>query len=46
MNLEKENSNFYILSSLCLGKAEHQEIKTQINHLALIAKVIKKLKTF
>ena len=44
MNLEKENSNFYILSSLCLGKAEHQEIKTQINHLAPNCKSYQKIK--
>ena len=27
MDLEKENSNCYILSGLILGKEEHQEIK-------------------
>ena len=46
MNLEKENSNCYILSGLSLGKEEHQEIKTQINHWHQIVKVIKKLKMF
>ena len=30
MNLEKENCNCFILSGLCLGKEEHQEIKTRI----------------
>ena len=44
MNLEKENSNCYILSSLCLGKAEHQEIKTQVNHLAPNCKSYQKIK--
>ena len=34
VDLKKENSNCFILSGLSLGKEEHQEIKTQINHLA------------
>ena len=46
MDLEKENSNCYILSGLILGKDEHQEIKTRINHLAANCKSIKKLKMF
>ena len=33
MNLEKEKSSCYILSGLSLCKEDHQEIKTQINHL-------------
>ncbi len=44
MNLEKENSNCYILAGLSLGKAEHQEIKTQINHLAPNCKSYQKIK--
>ena len=44
INLEKENSNCYILSSLCLGEAEHQEIKTQVNHLAPNCKSYQKIK--
>ena len=44
INLEKENSNCYILSSLCLSKAEHQEIKTQVNHLAPNCKSYQKIK--
>ena len=44
MNLEKENSNCYILSGLSLGKAEHQEIKTRINHLAPNCKSYQKIK--
>ena len=44
MNLEKDNSNCYILSGLSLGKEEHQEIKTQINHLAPNCKSYQKIK--
>ena len=44
INLEKENSNCYILSGLSLGKDEHQEIKTQINHLAPNCKSYQKIK--
>ncbi len=44
MNLEKENSNCYILAGLSLGKAEHQEIKTQLNHLAPNCKSYQKIK--
>ena len=44
MDLVKENCNCYILSGLCLGKEEHQEIKTQINHLAPNCKSYQKIK--
>ncbi len=44
MDLEKENSNCYILSGLGLGNEEHQEIKTQINHLAPNCKSYQKIK--
>ena len=44
MDLEKENSNCYILSGLNLGKDEHQEIKTRINHLAPNCKSYQKIK--
>ncbi len=44
MNLNKENCNCFILSGLCLGKKEHQEIKTQINHLAPNCKSYQKIK--
>ena len=44
MNLEKENSNCYILSGLSLSKDEHQEIKTQINHFAPNCKSYQKIK--
>ena len=44
MNLEKANSNCFILSGLCLGSDEHQEIKTQINHLAPNCKSYQKIK--
>ena len=44
MNLEKENSTCYILSGLSLGKDEHQEIKTRINHLAPNCKSYQKIK--
>ena len=44
INLEKENGNCFILSGLSLGKDEHQEIKTQINHLAPNCKSYQKIK--
>ncbi len=44
ISLTKENSNCFILSGLCLGKNEHQEIKTQINHLAPNCKSYQKIK--
>ena len=44
MNLKKENSSCFILSGLCLGNGEHQEIKTKINHLAPNCKSYQKIK--
>ncbi len=44
MNLEKEKSSCYILAGLNLGTNEHQEIKTQINHLAPNCKSYQKIK--
>ena len=44
INLEKENSTCYILSGLSLGKDEHQEIKTKINHFAPNCKSYQKIK--
>ena len=44
IDLEKENGSCYILSGLSLGKEEHQEIKTQINHLAPNCKSYQKIK--
>ncbi len=44
ISLFKENSNCFILSGLSLGKNEHQEIKTQINHLAPNCKSYQKIK--
>ncbi len=44
LSLFKENSNCYILSGLCLSKNEHQEIKTQINHLTPNCKSYQKIK--
>ncbi len=44
IDLEKENSSCYILSGLSLGKEEHQEIKTQVNHLAPNCKSYQKIK--
>ena len=44
INLEKENSNCFILSGLSLNEDEHQEIKTQINHLAPNCKSYQKIK--
>ncbi len=44
MNLIREKSNCFILSGLGLGKNEHQEIKTQINHLAPNCRSYQKIK--
>ena len=44
MNLEEEKSSCHILSGLNLSKEEHQEIKTQINHLAPNCKSYQKIK--
>tara|TARA_Y100000591_G_C21840855_1_gene705538 strand:- start:1097 stop:2341 length:1245 start_codon:yes stop_codon:yes gene_type:complete len=44
INLEKENSNCYIISGLNLSNGEHQEIKTRINHLAPNCKSYQKIK--
>ncbi len=44
MNLNEEKSNCFILSGLSLGKDEHQEIKTRINHLAPNCKSYQKIK--
>ena len=44
MNLNKVNSNCFILSGLILGNEEHQEIKTRINHLAPNCKSYQKIK--
>ena len=44
MDLEKENASCYILSGLSLGKEEHQEIKTRINHMAPNCKSYQKIK--
>ncbi len=44
MILEKEKSSCHILSGLNLSKDEHQEIKTQINHLAPNCKSYQKIK--
>ena len=44
ISLLKENGNCFILSGLCLGENEHQEIKTQINHLAPNCKSYQKIK--
>ena len=44
MNLKEENSSCYILSGLNLNEGEHQEIKTQINHLAENCKSYQKIK--
>ncbi len=44
IDLEKEDCSCYILSGLSLGKEEHQEIKTQINHLAPNCKSYQKIK--
>ena len=44
IDLKKENSNCFILSGLCLGKTEHQEIRSRINHLAPNCKSYQKIK--
>ena len=44
MMLKKEKSSCHILSGLNLIKEEHQEIKTQINHLAPNCKSYQKIK--
>ncbi len=44
VNLRKENSSCFVLSGLSLGQEEHQEIKTQINHLAPNCKSFQKIK--
>ncbi len=44
MDLKKENSDCFILSGLTLGEDDHQEIKTQINHLAPNCKSYQKIK--
>ncbi len=44
IDLKKENSNCFILSGLSLGKEEHQEIQTQVNHLAPNCKSYQKIK--
>ena len=44
INLEKEKSSCHILSGLNLNREEHQEIKTQINHLAPNCKSYQKIK--
>ena len=44
MILEKEKSSCHILSALNLSREEHQEIKTQINHLAPNCKSYQKIK--
>ena len=43
-NLEKESCNCFILSGLCIGEDEQQEIKTRINHLAPNCKSYQKIK--
>ncbi len=44
MNLKRENSNCFVLSGLSLGKDEHQELKTKVNHLAPNCKSYQKIK--
>ena len=44
MTLEKEKSSCHILCGLNLSKEEHQEVKTQINHLAPNCKSYQKIK--
>ena len=44
IDLEKEKGNCFILSGLSLGKDEHQEIKTRVNHLAPNCKSYQKIK--
>ena len=44
IDLNKDNSNCFVISGLCLGKDEHQEIRSQINHLAPNCKSYQKIK--
>ncbi len=44
INLNKENSNCFILSGLNLSDNEHQEIKSRINHYAPNCKSYQKIK--
>ena len=44
IHLNKENSNCFVLSGLCLGKTEHQEIRSRINHFAPNCKSYQKIK--
>ncbi len=44
MDLVKENASCYILAGLILGKEEHQEIKTRVNHMATNCKSYQKIK--
>ena len=44
IDLNKENCNCFVLSGLCLGKTEHQEIRSRINHLAPNCKSYQKIK--
>ncbi len=44
INMEKEKSSCHILSGLNLSNEEHQEIKTQINHLAPNCRSYQKIK--
>ena len=44
LDLNKEKCNCFILSGLNLAKGDHQEIKTQINHLAPNCKSYQKIK--
>ena len=44
IDLNKENSNCFVLSGLCLGKTEHQEIRSRINHLVPNCKSYQKIK--
>ena len=44
INLNKENSNCFILSGLNLSNKEHQEIKSRINHNAPNCKSYQKIK--
>ena len=44
IDLVKENASCYILAGLILGKEEHQEINTRINHMAPNCKSYQKIK--
>ena len=44
LSLEEEKSNCFVLAGLCLGKGEHQEIKTRVNHLSPNCKSYQKIK--